>query len=67
MWARRVWRTMDYLLADRFHVREGEERWYTERVLRMPNGYACYQAPSYAPEVGLLPALASGERDVWML
>jgi protein O-GlcNAc transferase len=52
--------TMDYLLADRFHVREGEERWYTERVLRMPHGYACYQAPSYAPEVGPLPALASG-------
>ena len=47
---------MDYLLADRFHVREGEEEYYSEQVLRMPNGYACYGPPEDAPQVGPLPA-----------
>lgn len=51
---------MDYLLADRFHVRPGEERYYVETVLRMPQGYACYQAPANAPPVAPLPALAAG-------
>jgi predicted O-linked N-acetylglucosamine transferase (SPINDLY family) len=56
---------MDFLLADRFHVREREERYYVEQVLRMPNGYACYGPPDYAPEVVALPALgASSKFDV---
>ncbi len=52
--------TMDFLLADRFHVRPGEEAWYSERVLRMPHDYACYGAPPDAPAVGPLPADSSG-------
>jgi protein O-GlcNAc transferase len=51
---------MDCLLADGYHVRPGEEGHYTEKVLRMPHGYACYSPPSYAPEVNELPALANG-------
>jgi predicted O-linked N-acetylglucosamine transferase (SPINDLY family) len=51
---------IDFLLADRFHVRDGEEPQYAETVLRMPNGYACYGAPLDAPEVGPLPAIAKG-------
>jgi protein O-GlcNAc transferase len=50
---------MDGLLADRFHVRSGEEAWYTETVLRMPHDYICYGPPPLAPQVGSLPA---GER-----
>jgi protein O-GlcNAc transferase len=53
--------TMDFLIADRFHVREGEEPWYTEQVLRMPNGYACYTPPPNVPNVARLPALATGQ------
>ena len=54
-------RAMDYLLADRFHVAAGEERYYAERVLRMPHGYACYEPPLGAPAVGPLPALTAGQ------
>ena len=51
---------MDCLLADRFHVRDGEEPWYCERIVRMPAGYVCYGPPRYSPEVPGLPALATG-------
>jgi predicted O-linked N-acetylglucosamine transferase (SPINDLY family) len=51
---------MDYLLADRFHVPPGEEDYYSESILRMPNGYACYEPPGYAPEVATLPASRVG-------
>ena len=37
---------MDCLLADRFHVHEGEERYYREQVLRMPHDYACFGPPA---------------------
>jgi predicted O-linked N-acetylglucosamine transferase (SPINDLY family) len=51
---------MDFLLADRFHIRPEEEQWYSERVLRMPNDYACFAAPAYAPHVVPPPGLRSG-------
>jgi predicted O-linked N-acetylglucosamine transferase (SPINDLY family) len=51
---------MDGLIADRFHVHEGEEQWFTESVLRMPHDYICYGPPPNAPPVAPLPALATG-------
>ena len=48
---------MDALLADRFHVRAGEEAWYAENVLRMPHDYICYGPPAETPEVSTLPCL----------
>jgi predicted O-linked N-acetylglucosamine transferase (SPINDLY family) len=51
---------MDYLLADRFVVSPGTERYYQERVLRLPEGYVCYEPSSLAPPVGPLPALDAG-------
>ena len=51
---------MDYLLADRYEIPPGAERYYQERVLRMPDDYICYDPPAYAPPVSSLPALEHG-------
>jgi predicted O-linked N-acetylglucosamine transferase (SPINDLY family) len=53
---------MDYLIADLFHVPPGigAQADYRETILRMPDGYVCYEPPPAAPEVGPLPALGCG-------
>jgi predicted O-linked N-acetylglucosamine transferase (SPINDLY family) len=51
---------IDYLLADRYEVLPEAEAHYCERVLRMPNGYICYDPPPYAPAVTELPAVRQG-------
>jgi protein O-GlcNAc transferase len=51
---------MDYILADRYQIPEEHERFYTERVLHMPNDYVCYEPPPYSPPVGRLPAERNG-------
>jgi protein O-GlcNAc transferase len=48
---------MDYILADRYEIPPEAEPYYCERVLRMPDGYVCYDPPSYAPPMSPLPAL----------
>jgi predicted O-linked N-acetylglucosamine transferase (SPINDLY family) len=48
---------MDYILADRYEIPPPAEGFYCERVLRMPDGYVCYDPPGYAPAVSALPAL----------
>ena len=52
--------TMDYLLADRHVAPEGMEPFIRERVLRMPDGYLCYEPPASAPVVAPLPSLKRG-------
>jgi predicted O-linked N-acetylglucosamine transferase (SPINDLY family) len=51
---------IDYLIADRFEVPAAAEHHFTEKVLRLPDDYVCYEPPAYAPAVGPLPALAAG-------
>ena len=51
---------IDWFIADRWEVPDGMEQLYTERLLRMPDGYVCYSAPPTAPEVAPPPAEASG-------
>ncbi|MCX7384551.1 MAG: tetratricopeptide repeat protein [Alphaproteobacteria bacterium] len=51
---------MDWFIADHWEIPEGFERFYSERILRLDDGYVCYSPPPYAPDVAPLPALATG-------
>jgi predicted O-linked N-acetylglucosamine transferase (SPINDLY family) len=51
---------MDWFLTDGWETPDGFEPLYSERLLRMPDGYICYSPPPYAPDVVALPALANG-------
>lgn len=53
-------RAMDYLVADRYEVPAESEPYYCERILRLPDGYVCYDPPAAAPDVGPLPAEETG-------
>jgi protein O-GlcNAc transferase len=51
---------MDWFITDRWETPPELEHVYSERLLRLPDGYVCYSPPAYAPDVGALPALANG-------
>ena len=51
---------MDWFITDHRETPEGFEALYSERLLRLPDGYVCYSPPAYAPDVAPLPALRNG-------
>ena len=51
---------MDYLIMDEAAVPQGEERWYSEALVRLPYGRFCYAPPDYAPAPVDPPALRRG-------
>ena len=51
---------MDWFITDRWETPPGFEQFYSERLLRLPDGYICYSPPPYAPDVVSLPALTNG-------
>ena len=51
---------MDWIVTDRWETPPELEHLYSERLLRLPDGYVCYSPPPYAPDVVPLPALANG-------
>jgi predicted O-linked N-acetylglucosamine transferase (SPINDLY family) len=53
--------TMDYRLTDPYLDPPGtDETCYSERTVRLPHTYWCYQAPAEAPDVSPLPANRTG-------
>lgn len=50
---------MDWFLTDRWETPADCADLYHERLLRLVDGYVCYEAPSHAPDVTPLPALAA--------
>ena len=51
---------MDCILADHRQIPPGADHWFTEKILRMPDDYICYDPPLHAPPVAPLPALGNG-------
>ena len=51
---------MDFFISDRWETPPGFEKFYSERLLLMPDGYVCYSPPPYAPDDAPLPALRNG-------
>ncbi len=48
---------MDWFLTDRWETPPALEALYSERLLRMPDGYVCYSPPPHAPDVEPAPSL----------
>ncbi|NYT61907.1 glycosyltransferase [Alcaligenaceae bacterium] len=48
---------IDYLLTDAVETPEGDDAFYTEKLIRMPDDYICFTPPPYVPSVTALPAL----------
>ena len=51
---------MDWIITDRWETPPELEHVYSERPLRLPDGYVCYTTSPHAPDVGPLPALGNG-------
>lgn len=51
---------IDYLLSDAIESPPGEDAFYTEKLIRLPDDYICYDPPPYAPDTKALPALGNG-------
>ena len=47
---------IDYLISDIHSTPVEDEPYYSEKIIRMPDGWLCYTPPAYAPDVGALPS-----------
>lgn len=52
--------TVQAVIADEYCVPTSEEKWFREKVYRLPHTRLCMTPPHDAPEVGALPALSNG-------
>src|SRR5262249_45694307 len=59
-WATTGLQTIDYLIADPWTLLEGEERYFSERIWRLPDTRLCFTTPSESRDVGPLPAATNG-------
>jgi len=52
--------SMDYFISDPHSSPPGQERYYSETLLRLPDTRFCYAPPEFMPAVNALPALHQG-------
>lgn len=52
--------TMDYFVTDPVSSPPGQERYFVEKLVRLPATRFCYEPPEYMPEVGALPVRRHG-------
>lgn len=52
---------MDYKLTDAYLTPSDTKERFTEALAMLPDSFACYAPPTRAPDVGPLPALATGQ------
>ena len=53
-------KAMDYIVSDKFLIPEGQEKYYVEKPLRLPNCYVTMRPPQFDITVGELPAKTNG-------
>ncbi len=53
-------KAIDYLLSDSVETPEGVDGLYTEKLIRMPDDYICFDIPDKVPSVSSLPAKDNG-------
>lgn len=53
-------KTMDYLLSDHVETPEGSDALYTEKLIRLPGDYICYDPPYYLPALSEPPFKKNG-------
>lgn len=53
-------RSIDYRFTDAVADPDGADQWHSEKLVRLPHGFLCYEAPLDAPKVEPPPALKNG-------
>lgn len=53
-------RSMDYIIADPITVPRHDEKFYSEKVWRLPDSYICFTPPDMDLKVNPLPAVQNG-------
>jgi predicted O-linked N-acetylglucosamine transferase (SPINDLY family) len=51
---------IDYRLTEAISDPPGNEAWHSERLIRLPESFSCYQPSVDSPAVGPLPAVSAG-------
>ncbi|WP_280539343.1 tetratricopeptide repeat protein [Chromohalobacter sp. 11-W] len=51
---------IDYLISDHVETPEGEDGYYTEKLIRLPDDYIVFDPPEKLPELSELPAKQNG-------
>jgi len=52
--------SVQYLIADPICVSPQMESFFTEKVLRLPDDFVCFDPPADAPPISALPAISNG-------